>query len=160
MHRGEAGETMAAQRWIANAAVALTCVVWAEGCSALLDFDKAPRPDAAADAPTDVATPTDTVSPRDAVMAADVVAPRDVVTVVDVVAPRDVVTPDVGCACAPGQVCAGGQCVAPCPHSGEVTCDGRCVDVRSDNHHCGACGVTCERPMPRCCNGACGMMCP
>lgn len=109
-------------------------------CSVLLDFEKAPRPDAAAD-----------VAPR-----ADVARPADVVSPpVDAAAPR----PDVVCACDAGQVCVMGACASPCPRAGEVLCGDRCMNVRDDNHHCGGCDIACERPTPRCCNGTCAAMC-
>ncbi len=44
-------------------------------------------------------------------------------------------------ACREGACGSGGTCIT-CT-AGEQLCDGRCVDLQSDNAHCGACGAAC-----------------
>jgi len=46
------------------------------------------------------------------------------------------------------------QCASP-----KVTCGGSCVDTRSDDKNCGACGVTCEHAYG-CSQGTCKLECP
>ncbi|MFO0645981.1 MAG: hypothetical protein U0326_07065 [Polyangiales bacterium] len=47
-----------------------------------------------------------------------------------------------GNACASGQVCNDGICVAPCPGV-QTRCAGACVSLQTDNTNCGACGTRC-----------------
>jgi hypothetical protein len=63
-----------------------------------------------------------------------------------------------GCttACAPGQVCASGACVATCPPD-LTACGSGCVDVSADALQCGHCGNGCA-PGLACQDGVCG--CP
>jgi hypothetical protein len=62
-----------------------------------------------------------------------------------------------GMACAAGFVCQAGRCVCDgnndCP-SGQSCCGGACVDVRSSQTHCGACGAACGSGQT-CCSGSC-----
>src|SRR5688572_24879520 len=50
-------------------------------------------------------------------------------------------------ACGDGEICEGGMCVAGCRDDstcgGQSCCDGACVDLASDEAHCGACGEPC-----------------
>jgi len=48
-------------------------------------------------------------------------------------------------ACAAGQVCAGGACVATCP-TGTTRCGERCVDTATHAEHCGGCDRPCRLP--------------
>ncbi|MBO6938320.1 MAG: hypothetical protein JJ863_25345 [Deltaproteobacteria bacterium] len=48
---------------------------------------------------------------------------------------------------------------AGCTGIGRTWCDGDCVDPRSDDDHCGACGVACESGVA-CRGGECGGACP
>jgi Stigma-specific protein, Stig1 len=63
-----------------------------------------------------------------------------------------------GCttACAPGQVCARGTCLATCP-PGLTACGSGCVDLSLDALQCGHCGSRCA-PGLACQDGVCG--CP
>jgi len=48
-----------------------------------------------------------------------------------------------GVACAPGEVCVGGDCSVDCPGT-QLDCDGSCISPDADRHHCGAtlgCGL-------------------
>src|SRR5262249_2951540 len=57
-----------------------------------------------------------------------------------------------GNACAPNNICMGGQCVPDC---GVLTaCDGACVDVETDVAHCGTCGTACSNGKS-CVQGTC-----
>ena len=47
---------------------------------------------------------------------------------------------------------------ATCP-SGQVSCNGKCVDLRSDEANCGSCGNTCDRAYS-CNQGSCQLECP
>ena len=47
-----------------------------------------------------------------------------------------------GNACAPGEPCHDGKCGCA---SGEIVCNGRCVDPMTDNYNCGECGTECDR---------------
>jgi hypothetical protein len=72
-----------------------------------------------------------------------------------------------GVRCPPATVCVNGECVggdgtgtgtggAPpctCP-LGETCCDGGCVDLNTDEAHCGRCDTVCP-PGQECCDGAC-----
>jgi hypothetical protein len=58
-----------------------------------------------------------------------------------------------GAACAAGQVCESGRCLAPCA-MGQTRCGDACVDTASDARHCGACGRACGTD-ERCALGAC-----
>jgi hypothetical protein len=72
-----------------------------------------------------------------------------------------------GNACASGQYCSGGTCVAKlatgsaCTASGQcvtgLCCGGICVDMSTDSNNCGGCGVQCPSAQT-CVNGACA--CP
>lgn len=59
---------------------------------------------------------------------------------------------DCDVACAAGELCAGGACVASCDPPSMI-CDGRCIDVRRDPDHCGACGNVCASGI--CIDGEC-----
>jgi hypothetical protein len=70
-----------------------------------------------------------------------------------------------GKACAGNEVCAKGKCAASCEAVGYLTCMGmsgmldaggamNCVDARSDQNNCGACGKTCLA-VEACSNGLC-----
>lgn len=48
-----------------------------------------------------------------------------------------------GTACGNSYECANGECVAPC-EPGLARCGGRCVDLQTDEQHCGECGTTCD----------------
>ena len=50
----------------------------------------------------------------------------------------------VGKECAKDKTCVSGECTVSCGKEGIVECDGYCVNVRSDNDHCGVCGNTCK----------------
>ncbi len=66
-----------------------------------------------------------------------------------------------GRACAAGQLCEGGACVASCGAS-RLRCGGACVDTDRDARNCGSCGVACvDRPDARgvCEAGRCGLVC-
>ncbi len=67
-----------------------------------------------------------------------------------------------GAACADGQRCVGGSCVADCPASAAV-CDSRCVNLQEDSLNCGACGRACAptgvNTLSRCRAGACQVSC-
>lgn len=52
-------------------------------------------------------------------------------------------------ACDP--MCLGPDCNCPC---GQTTCNGTCVNTRSDNGNCGACGNVCDTSLT-CQNGTC-----
>jgi len=67
-----------------------------------------------------------------------------------------------GVTCAPGQMCRNGMCVActcsppapaPCP-TGQIVCNGTCVDPRTDSRNCGSCGTICPSGQT-CRSGAC-----
>ncbi len=45
--------------------------------------------------------------------------------------------------CGADQLCVAGSCVNLCTLVGQVSCDGGCADLRSDNANCGACGLAC-----------------
>ena len=47
---------------------------------------------------------------------------------------------------------------AECP-SGQVSCNGKCVDLKSDEANCGSCGSTCKRAHA-CNQGSCQLECP
>ncbi len=47
-----------------------------------------------------------------------------------------------GKACASGQGCKSGKCMAICT-TGQTSCSGKCVDLTSDGANCGACGTAC-----------------
>ena len=49
-----------------------------------------------------------------------------------------------GKACAQGEKCVAGGCVAGCP-SGYSDCNGSCYDLANDRVNCGACGRGCAR---------------
>jgi hypothetical protein len=56
-------------------------------------------------------------------------------------------------------MCTSGFCFVDCP-SGMTPCSLRCVNLRTDPLHCGACGRTCPEGAV-CTDGACvGGMCP
>jgi hypothetical protein len=63
-----------------------------------------------------------------------------------------------GTACASGSACIGGTCQPPSCPPDQAQCDGLCVDVMSDERHCGGCGTVC-RPFffwqSTCVNGVC-----
>jgi len=61
-----------------------------------------------------------------------------------------------GNACAAGASCTGGSCVCP---SGDVVCNGACVDESTDNNNCGACGKVCTADAT-CTDGTCVVACP
>jgi Stigma-specific protein, Stig1 len=63
-----------------------------------------------------------------------------------------------GNACAAGQICERGACVANCP-AGQLACGGICADVQSDALNCGACGRACASG-EACVAGACQVRCP
>jgi hypothetical protein len=46
-------------------------------------------------------------------------------------------------ACGADQLCVAGSCVDLCTLVGQVSCDGGCADLRSDNANCGVCGTAC-----------------
>ena len=48
-----------------------------------------------------------------------------------------------------GQSCTLGRCTVVCP-DGQLVCNGRCFDLRSDRNNCGMCGRVC----------AAGTVCP
>ena len=55
-----------------------------------------------------------------------------------------------GNACPAGSVCNGGVC--GCSAAGQMLCGNACIDVMSDNDHCGGCNRPCNGT---CTNGAC-----
>lgn len=59
-----------------------------------------------------------------------------------------------GLACQPGQVCTGSACRqgSECPAS-LTACNGRCVDLNSNNEYCGACTATAACPADKGCSG-------
>jgi alpha-tubulin suppressor-like RCC1 family protein len=66
-----------------------------------------------------------------------------------------------GHACASGQVCAKGACVATCP-SPLVDCGGACVDTTISIDHCGGCGKPCTagpNATPLCESSSCTSQC-
>ncbi|MFO0653073.1 MAG: hypothetical protein U0326_43040 [Polyangiales bacterium] len=66
-----------------------------------------------------------------------------------------------GRACATGQLCESGACVAACS-MGRLRCGSGCVDGQRDARNCGSCGVVCvDRPnaQGRCEAGLCGLAC-
>ena len=58
-----------------------------------------------------------------------------------------------GNACAAGQLCLGGSCVASCS-APNTACGQACVDLQSDGFDCGACGHACG-PGQICLEGVC-----
>lgn len=133
------------------------------GCSAL-DFSVGSLPSGAVDAAAstdlgaDVSTVTDRAPVADRGAVTDRPATDTGATVRDAaVAPGDV--PCVG-GCRGGEACAGGQCVVTCG-SERVRCgagSGGCVDLRSNEDHCGACGRACASG-DECCRGVCRSRC-
>ncbi len=71
--------------------------------------------------------------------------------------------------CEEGSSCVDGYCVAEeieepvCPGATESECDGECVDVETDENHCGGCGIECstevEDGVPACVDGNCSFAC-
>jgi hypothetical protein len=66
-----------------------------------------------------------------------------------------------GClsACADGELCAAGVCVAGCPAALPSECGGGCVDLSNDGANCGACGTSCSGDTPLCSGGTCVASC-
>ncbi len=52
--------------------------------------------------------------------------------------------------CSPN-ICCGGKCKC---NPGEACCDGKCIDITSDESNCGGCGIHCGED-EECCNGVC-----
>jgi hypothetical protein len=51
--------------------------------------------------------------------------------------------------------CVNGTCAVVCP-MGKTACSGACVDTKTDDANCGACGTTCETQMGKACkSGLC-----
>jgi hypothetical protein len=66
-----------------------------------------------------------------------------------------------GTACAAGQVCSAGSCVASCG-TGLTNCSGSCVNTTTDPAHCGGCTTVCATPANAsayCAAGSCGSTC-
>jgi hypothetical protein len=66
-----------------------------------------------------------------------------------------------GRACAAGQLCQAGACVAACA-TGRIRCGNGCVDPTTDALHCGSCGAECPARaggQPACARGVCGVAC-
>jgi len=62
---------------------------------------------------------------------------------------------DTPVSCADGQICDGtGNCASSCA-TGYTDCDGECVDLESDEDHCGVCGTACDGFGELCRDGAC-----
>ncbi len=59
-------------------------------------------------------------------------------------------------ACASGEVCNDGMCVAPCPGV-QTRCSGTCVSLQTDNTNCGTCGNRCPTGST-CSEGVCRCM--
>jgi hypothetical protein len=64
--------------------------------------------------------------------------------------------------CALGQICKAGSCEQGCTAQKGCPlplgcCSGNCVDLSTDENHCGTCGKTCAAPhvVPMCVGGAC-----
>jgi hypothetical protein len=56
-----------------------------------------------------------------------------------------------GHACAAGEPCNSGVCGCP---SGQVVCNGACVDLQSDDKNCGTCGAVCQTLRGPCAGGS------
>jgi hypothetical protein len=65
----------------------------------------------------------------------------------------DAATPKPDCdgGCSNGRVCKAGSCSCP---TGELECNGECIDSLEDAGYCGHCGTTC-RADQSCCDGGC-----
>ena len=66
--------------------------------------------------------------------------------------------------CVQGETCdvvdGAGTCVAdPCAADGATECNGECVDIQSDQAHCGQCNKSCDASVPFCVGGECTSQC-
>jgi len=58
-----------------------------------------------------------------------------------------------GMPCGENEICEAGVCVLDCP-AGWFECSGECVDVMTDENHCGGCDIPCSSGK-QCINGQC-----